>query len=124
MYSLQTPRYTIEFWEKLNICLEKASEYQENIILVGDINENQLNIENNKFRDIMMINNMSSVINDATRITHTARTLLDLITNSIFITPVFIIRPHILVTIFATYLPVYEHGPATVNSHQTKGLEL
>ena len=77
MYSLQTPRYSIEFWEKLNISLEKASEYQEKISLVGDINENQLNIENNKFRDIMMINNMSNVINDATRVTHTARTLLD-----------------------------------------------
>jgi len=77
LYSLQTPRYSIEFWEKLNISLEKASEYQEKISLVGDINENQLNIENNKFRDIMMINNMSNVINDATRVTHTARTLLD-----------------------------------------------
>ncbi len=58
------PHYTVAFWEQLNICLEKAKELNNNIILVGDINEDQLNLNNHKFRDILIINNLVNIINE------------------------------------------------------------
>ncbi len=50
------PHQTNEFWDRINICLERASELSERITLVGDINEDQLILTNNKFRTLMMLN--------------------------------------------------------------------
>ena len=47
------------------------------LITVGDVNENQLNLDNNKFRDILTLNNMENVITEPTRISPYSRTLLD-----------------------------------------------
>ena len=79
------PHYTVDFWEKVNICLEKAIDITNNIILVGDINEDQLNPINHKFRDILLINDMINKIDEPTRVTNHSRTLLDpiAITNGI-----------------------------------------
>ena len=45
--------------------------------MLGDVNENQLNVNNHKFRDILMLNNMKNVISEPTRISPYSRTLLD-----------------------------------------------
>ncbi len=71
------PHYTNEFWDRLNISLELASEKVNRIVLVGDINEDQLNPRMHKFRDILTLNNMINVINIPTRITDQSQTLID-----------------------------------------------
>jgi hypothetical protein len=71
------PNTSVEFWNRFNICLEKASELYSKIVTVGDINEDQLNLSNNKFRDILTLNNMENTITEPTRISLHSRTLLD-----------------------------------------------
>ena len=71
------PIYRIEFWDRLNIFLEKVFESYHKVILVGDINEDQLNDQNSKFRDIIHLNNMTNLITEPTRVTDTTSTLLD-----------------------------------------------
>ncbi len=43
------PHTGVEFWDRLNISLETASEISQRLILLGDINENQLNTSTTKF---------------------------------------------------------------------------
>ena len=71
------PHTPVELWERLNICIDKALELSSHIILIGDINEDQLNLNNHKFRDILMLNDMENVINVPTRVSPHSRTLLD-----------------------------------------------
>ena len=71
------PDSRIEFWDRLNIFIENICDSFSNIILVGDINEDQLNLNNNRFRNIVQLNNMTNLIVEATRVTDTTRTLLD-----------------------------------------------
>ncbi len=71
------PHTANDFWERLNICIERASEITKHIILVGDINEDQLNPTSNKFRNVTMINNMKNIINEPTRVTDLTQTLID-----------------------------------------------
>lgn len=71
------PNSAVEFWERLNVSIEKAFEISKNIILVGDINEDQLNPNNHKLKDILFLNDMSNVINTPTRVCPTSNTLLD-----------------------------------------------
>ena len=79
------PNSLVEFWNRLNIAIENALELNSRIILVGDINEDQLNTRTRKFRDILLLNNMSNVINSPTRVSNTSRTSIDpiAITNNI-----------------------------------------
>ena len=56
------PNAHVEIWNRIDMCLEKAFELSNNIILLGDINEDQLNMSTNKFRDILTLYNMSNVI--------------------------------------------------------------
>jgi hypothetical protein len=74
------PHYNAVFWEKLNVCLEPASERNQSIIIVGDINENQLNHTYSKFKEILHLNNMINMINvitEPTRVTNRSQTLID-----------------------------------------------
>ncbi len=71
------PHYPVAFWEQFNICLEKVTDACNNVILVGDINEDQLNLTTHKFRDILMLNNMINIINEPTRVTNSSSTLID-----------------------------------------------
>jgi len=72
------PSSTMDFWNKLNICIEKAIEISPHIILVGDINEDQLNPSNHKLKDIMTLNNLRNIIKDPTRVTSNSSTLIDI----------------------------------------------
>ncbi len=71
------PSSDIEFWDLLDRNLEFISEISNNIIVVGDINEDQLNVRNHKLKDIMLVNTMKNVIVSPTRITDTTSTLID-----------------------------------------------
>jgi hypothetical protein len=71
------PNSTVEFWSQLENCLEKAHELLKYIVLLGDVNEDQLNHSNHKLRDISIINNMSNVINQPTRVSNTSATFID-----------------------------------------------
>ncbi len=44
------PSSDIEFWDLLDRNLEFISEISNNIIVVGDINEDQLNVRNHKLK--------------------------------------------------------------------------
>ena len=47
--------------------IEKASEISRKLILVGDLNEDLLNMNYHNLRDILLINSMQNVISDVTR---------------------------------------------------------
>jgi exonuclease III len=69
--------YRVDFWYKLNSCLEMALEHKQHLILVGDVNEDQLNIQNHKFKNILLTNNMKNIIISPTRVNYNSQTLLD-----------------------------------------------
>ncbi|XP_045206717.2 uncharacterized protein LOC123558945 [Mercenaria mercenaria] len=45
--------------------------------MVGDVNKDQLNAANHKFRDILTLNNMKNIIDEPTRVTSQSSTLID-----------------------------------------------
>ena len=55
------------FFINFNANIEKSSEISRNLISVGDLNEDLLNMNYCNLRDILLINSMQNVINDATR---------------------------------------------------------
>jgi len=73
----RSPNTASEFWDRFETCLDQAYDLCNNIITVGDINENQLNPSNHKFKDIPCLNNLSNVINEPTRVTECTSTLID-----------------------------------------------
>ena len=73
----RSPNTASEFWDRFETCLDQAFDLCNNIIIVGDINENQLNPSNHKFKDILCLNNLSNVINEPTRVTEFTSTLID-----------------------------------------------
>ncbi len=81
------PNSPVDYWERLNVCLEKAAEISNNIILTGDVNEDQLNNSNHKFRDLLSLNTMVNVITEPTRVTDLSQTLIDPIAISTGIKP-------------------------------------
>ncbi len=54
-----------------------VSDISNNIIVVGDVNEDQLNDHNHKLKDILLTNAMKNIIVSPTRVTETTSTLLD-----------------------------------------------
>lgn len=71
------PNTPVNFWNRLNVAIDRAFEISTNIVIVGDLNEDQLNIHNHNLKDIMLLNNLINVIEVPTRITNTSQTLLD-----------------------------------------------
>lgn len=56
-----------DFFRKLNINIEKALEITNNIIILGDLNEDLLNPNFKKLKDILIVNSLQNVINEPTR---------------------------------------------------------
>ncbi len=71
------PSSPVEFWEMLNRNIETVIETSNNIILLGDINEDQMNEHNHKLKDILVLNSLKNVITSPTRVTETSSTLID-----------------------------------------------
>jgi hypothetical protein len=61
----------------MNICLEKALEQCSRIILVGDVNEDQLNLNNHKFKDGLILNDINNIIRGPTRVNANSSKLID-----------------------------------------------
>ena len=57
----------VMFFNNLNLNLEKAFEMSNNIIILGDMNENLLNPNFNNLRNILIINSLQNVISSPTR---------------------------------------------------------
>ena len=64
-------------WDVFNISIERAFDVNPNIIIMGDLNENLLNINNINLRNILLLNNLENIIVEPTRITPTSSTLID-----------------------------------------------
>ena len=72
------PQWTdINYWTRLTHAIELAFDFNQNIVIVGDLNSNLLCTNNNKLVDLMNIFNLRNVIDKPTRITENCRTLLD-----------------------------------------------
>lgn len=71
------PNTPANFWNRLNVAIDRAFEISTNIVIVGDLNEDQLNIHYHNLKDIMLLNDLINVIEVPTRITNTSQTLLD-----------------------------------------------
>ena len=71
------PNTPVSFWNRLNIVTEKSMEISSNLIIVGDLNEDQLNPRNHYLKDVMTLNNLLNVIVFPTRKTAQSETLLD-----------------------------------------------
>ncbi len=71
------PSSGVEFWELLNRNLVYVIDKSDNVIIVGDINEDQLNVHNRRLKDIMTMNYMKNVITTSTKISDNTSTLLD-----------------------------------------------
>ena len=74
------PNSTIEFWDALESNIEKASELNLDLLILGDFNQDILNLNPNcQFFRIMSKFNLQNIIKEPTRITPTTSTCLDLI---------------------------------------------
>lgn len=73
------PNSPPEFWHRCDLFIEQALEVSNNVIFLGDINEDQLNVSNRRLRDILVVNNMTNVITEPTRVTRNTSTLIDII---------------------------------------------
>ena len=65
------------FISELQPPIEQAPDYTPNVILLGDINVDFINLTNNRFRDCLAIFNLSNVIKEHTRISVNLSTLID-----------------------------------------------
>ena len=75
----------MSFWTDFNILVEKALDEGKSVVIVGDINEDQLNSNNKHLNNICLLNNLNNIIKEPTRVTDTTATLIDpiLVTDSI-----------------------------------------
>ena len=64
-------------WQDFNVALENALNVSNNLIIVGDINEDQLNVNNHHLKNIQLLNNMKNIFSEPTRVTATTFTLID-----------------------------------------------
>ena len=71
------PNTPVSFRPRLNVIIEKALDISKLIIIVGDLNEDQLNNRNHQLKDLLNINNLYNIIHEPTRITPASSTSLD-----------------------------------------------
>ena len=67
------PGTPVSFWHRLNVTIEKALGASKRIIIVGDLNEDQLNVQN------YHVYNLVNTIEVSVRVSTTSTTLLGLI---------------------------------------------
>ena len=68
------------FTEKFNELLQKLNKENKEMIIIGDINCNYLDNNNNKeVKELLALNGFIQLVNDPTRVTDTTETLIDVI---------------------------------------------
>ena len=55
------------FFDSLNKTIEKALEITNNIIILGDVNEDLLNPKMHKLKDVLLLNSFQNIISEPTR---------------------------------------------------------
>ena len=74
------PESNVEYWNKLDHVLENACNTAMDIIITGDINVNMLDIPGNHHLSRLLIKyNLTSLIDEPTRITETTATAIDIL---------------------------------------------
>lgn len=73
------PNTPVLFWHRLGVMVEKALDSSKHLLIVGDINEDQLNDQNHYLKDLLHLNNLKNIILEPTRIMPTSSTLIDVI---------------------------------------------
>lgn len=66
-----------DYWARLNHAIGMASQLNENIVILGDLNSDLLIEHNNKLLYTMQVFNFKNIINKPTRVTDHSSTLLD-----------------------------------------------
>ena len=57
----------VQFFDSFNFNVEKAMESSKNLIIVGDLNEDLLNPNYHKLRNVLMENSLYNIISEPTR---------------------------------------------------------
>lgn len=65
------------YWTRLNHAIGLAYQFNENIVITGDLNSDLFKAQNNKLIEILNIFNLRNVIDKPTRVTNHSSTLLD-----------------------------------------------
>ena len=74
------PGTTVDYWDSFETCLEKATDQNSDIIVMGDLNHDMNIISNeNKLNRILHRFNIENMITEPTRIMDKSQTCLDLI---------------------------------------------
>lgn len=74
------PNSSAEYWDHFDSNIESASDLNNDIIIMGDFNQDMLQINvNNQLNRIMTKYNLKNIITSPTRITSSSQTCLDLI---------------------------------------------
>lgn len=55
------------FFELLNQNLEKAYESTKNVVILGDLNEDLLNVSNHNLKNVLLVNSMKNIVTEPTR---------------------------------------------------------
>ena len=70
------PSATVSFWDNFEVSIDKALDVNSNLIMVGDINEDQLQ-NFTRLKQALALFNLRNTITNATRVTANTSTLLD-----------------------------------------------
>jgi len=70
------PNADVTYWNDFEIMIDKALDLNQNVIMLGDINEDQFKHNSRLFQSISLYN-MRNVISQATRVTANTATLID-----------------------------------------------
>ena len=74
------PNATVDFWDKFDSTIEKASEENLDLIILGDLNHDILKTNSNSpLLRILSKYNLQNMINEPTRVTNTTSTCIDLL---------------------------------------------
>jgi hypothetical protein len=57
-----------EFFSNFNKNIDKALEFSNNIIILGDLNDNLLDPNSRKLKDTLLLNSMINIVNEPTRV--------------------------------------------------------
>ena len=74
------PNATVDFWDKFDSTIEKASEENLDLIILGDLNHDILKTKSNSpLLRILSKYNLQNMINEPTRVTNATSTCIDLL---------------------------------------------
>jgi hypothetical protein len=106
-YVYRSPEQLCEWYDTFERQLEKLDAISDNIIIMGDLNIDYMNLDNvnPSWKDIVKAYNLQQVVDVPTRITHTSQTLID---------HVYTNRPDLVKNVEVPYKAVSDHFPVHI----------